>query len=279
MVRRNILGTLLVGVALSSAGCISINGHWGPGVWTEKSTERMAVDTTGLKRIEVNTHNGFIHFTGTSGEAYVVVTKKTRGLTADDAARAMDALEVFVESAGEGTQRIGYRWKGIKSPTWVASVAFDIHAPSEIDLSGATHNGRVNITGLAGDLTFATHNGAITADTSGAKLTAATHNGGIQATFSGRDLNLATHNGSITADLAGCQVVRGRIETHNGGVEMTVDDSTSLELDVQTENGGIRCSVPMQEKEKSRRRLVGKIGDGGELLAIRTHNGSVHVVQ
>ncbi len=277
--RRGVLGMLVAGMALSSVGCISIHGNWGRGVWTEKTTERIAVDASDLKRLDVNTHNGFVHFTGTTGDAYVTVTKKTRGKSAADAAAAMEALVVFVEPGGPGTQQIGYRWKGIKSPAWHATVSFDVYAPSEIDLSGTTHNGHVSISDLAGDLNFETHNGTINADTSGMKLVAATHNGGIQATFSGREIDLETHNGSIMADLTKCGAVGGRVETHNGGVEIMVSDSTSMDFVAETHNGGIRCAVPMQTIEATKRRLTGTIGGGGERLAVQTHNGSVRVVQ
>jgi len=277
--RRGLLGVLVVGVALAGAGCISTSGHWGVGVWTDNTTQRLAVDTTNLKKIEVDSHNGFVHFTGTTGEAFVVVTKKARGSSAGDAQSAMNALVVFVEPDGAGVQRIGYRWRGIKRPSWGASVSFDIHAPSEIDLIGTTHNGQVNVSGLAGDLAIKTHNGAIKAETTGTKLSAISHNGGIQVKCAARELNLEAHNGSVTADLTACGTVGGRIATHNGGVEITVSDTTSMDFDAATGNGGIRCTAPIQTIEVTKRTLTGTVGEGGERLAVRTHNGSVRVLE
>lgn len=271
--RRNVMGILLVGVALFGVGCVGVGRHW-----TEPVSQRLSLDTSGLKQIEVKTHNGSVQYHASPDEAYVNVTKKASGRSRDDASAALEALEVFVEPDGAGTQRIGYRWRGIKSTAWGASVSFDIHAPSGVNLSGETHNGRVTVAGLSGDLTFETHNGAINATTTGGKLHVKTHNGGIEARCAGRDVRLVTHNGPISADLTGCQTVGGRIETHNGGVEIRVADTTSLELDAQTHNGGIRCTVPMQLVETTKRRLTASLGDGGERLAVRTHNGSVRVV-
>ncbi len=278
--RKLAFGTLFLCAVVLTTGCISINGHgwhWGLSVWTEEVQERIALDTADLEKLQVKTHNGFVYFTADSGEAYVTVTKKTAGWTADEAEKAMEALEVFVEPAGAGTQKLGYRWKGLKAPSWNASVSFDIHAPGGIDLAGQTHNGQVKVVALQGDLEFKTHNGEISATTSGEVMAVRTHNGGIKATFAGKQLDLRTHNGSVTADLTACAGVEGKIETHNGGVDILVGEATSLNLDCRTHNGGIRCTVPLESVETTRRTLHGKLGSGGGNLVVQTHNGDVRV--
>ena len=277
---RLAFGTLLLGAVLLTTGCISINGHgwhWGKSVWTEEVQERIALDTADLEKLQVKTHNGFVHFTADSGEAYVLVTKKAAGWTADEAQKAMEALEVYVEPAGAGTQKIGYRWKGIKSPSWNASVSFDIHASGGIDLAGQTHNGQVKVVGLEGDLEFTTHNGGIEASTSGEVMRVRTHNGGIKATFAGKELDLKTHNGNVTTDLTASATVEGKVKTHNGDVEILVGESTSLNLDCRTHIGEIRCTAPLESVETTRRSLHGILGSGEGNLAIQTHNGSVRV--
>jgi len=278
--RQFALCTLFLGVAVLNTGCIVIHTdgwNWGTTTWTEEVTERIALQTADLHKIEVETHNGHVHFTGEAGEAYVVVTKKAGGCNADEAQKAMDALEVFVEPAGATTQRIGYRWNGIKAPSWNASVSFDIHAPGGIDLAGQTHNGQVKVVALEGDLEFTTHNGGISAATTGAVMAVASHNGEINATFAGKRLDLQTHNGSVTADLTACGPVEGQIKTHNGSVDIVVGEGTSLDLDCHTYNGGIRCSAPLDSVETTRHSLHGRLGGGDGSLAVQTHNGSVRV--
>jgi len=278
--RRLAFGTLVLSAVFLSQGCISISGHglhFGAVVWTDEVPERLALDTSGLENLEVTTHNGPVRFTADAGEAYVIAKKKGGGLCHGDALNALEALEVFIEPAGAHTQKIGYRFKGIRAPSWNASVAFEIHAPGGVNLVAGTHNGSVKVVGLQGNLELRTHNGEIRAETTGDTLSAVTHNGGIHAKFAGTSLELQTHNGEVTADLTACGRVDGSIKTHNGGVEILVGDATSLDIDCHTDNGGITCSAPLEAVKTTKRSLHGKLGGGEGNLAVETHNGGVLV--
>lgn len=270
---------------LSSTGCIVIaGGGWGFGcsktVWTETTTERFSLDAGELSALEVRTHNGSISFQSQpadGAEAFVIVTKKAGGRTQAAAQEAMEALEVFVEPAGAGAQRIGSRWQGIKHSDWRKSVSFEIHAPGNLRLDVQTRNGSVKIEGVSGDVKVVTHNGRINVESSGGSLYARTHNGGIVASYAGEKVSLKTHNGRIVADLNRCEVLDGTIETHNGRIEVVVGDETSVMLTARTRNGSLSCRVPLTESEATRHRLTGRIGAGQGSLAVTTHNGSVRV--
>ena len=280
MSRMRILGIAAILPALAGNGCIVIGVGWnGPSIWTESRTERLELDTANLSAIEVRTHNGSIAFSAVpvAEGAYVDVTKKGRGLTPEDAENALDAIDVYVESAGAGVQRVGWRWRGVKAPTWRARVSFDIRGPGDLDFKANTHNGPIKVGGVAGDVNVVAHNGRINVESSAGKLYAQTHNGGISAVYAGDEVTLVTHNGRIVADLTGCGVVNGSITTHNGSVEVSVGDSTSARLTCRTHNGGFRISVPLNESEISRRRLTGTIGTGEGRLSLTTHNGSVRI--
>lgn len=280
MSRMRILGLAAILPALASNGCIIIGIGWdGPSFWTESRTERLELDTANLSALEVRTRNGSIAFDAASAGdgAYVDVTKKARGFTPEDAENALDAIDVYVEPAGAGTQRVGWRWRGLKAPTWRARVSFDIRGPGDIDLKANTHNGPIKVGGVAGDVNIITHNGRINVESSEGELYAQTHNGGISAVYAGDEVTLVTHNGQIVADLTGCRAVNGSITTHNGSVEVAVGDSMSARLSCHSHNGGIRCSVPLTESEINRRRLTGTIGTGEGRLRLTTHNGSVRI--
>jgi len=273
-------------VPLLSTGCIVVGvGGWGwsccgTTVWTEPVTEQLAIDTVDLKALEVRTHNGSIAFAGQgaqAGEAYVIVTKKAGGRTMADAEAAFEALDVYVEPTSGSTQRIGWRWKGIKHSNWGASVAFDIKAPGDIRFDGKTHNGRVEIDGLAGDVRVVTHNGPMNVTSAEGKLYGKTHNGKIVATYDGDDVKLITHNGRITADLSRCAVLGGTITTHNGSVEVVVGEDSSTSLTARTHNGSIECDVPLSSGRYSKCKLTGTIGTGQGTLDVITHNGSVRI--
>ncbi len=284
MSTRSRLTCLIVAGLLpfSAAGCIVIGGHgwWGPTVWTESTTEKLPIDTTDLHALEVRTHNGPISFKARAAEATeasVTVTKKAGGLTQTDAEAALEAIEVYVEPAGGGTQRIGWRWKGLKHGTWRAQVGFDIKAPGNLQLDAKTHNGAITIEGVTGDVKAVTHNGRIGVDSRDGKLYARTHNGRVAATYAGDDVTLVSHNGQVVADLSRCGVLNGDITTHNGGVEVVVGEKASATLKCQTYNGSVRCAVPLSNSHASRRRLTGSIGNGEGNLDLTTHNGSIRI--
>lgn len=282
MVTRAKMICLSAGVlAFLNSGCIVGGFAWfGPRVWTAEQTERFAIETDALKALDVTTHNGRIAFTGLpagASDAYVVVTRKGGGVTFGAAEEALAAIDVFVESAGDGTQRIGWRWNGVRHAGWGARVHFDIHAPGNVNLTAKSHNGGIKISGSSAEVRAVTHNGRLTVASTGARLVAETHNGGINATFGGDDVTLITHNGSIVADLVGSSAPGGSITTHNGGVTAVLGPEASTTLRCRTGNGGIRCNVPLMSSEVSRHRLSGTIGSGEGRLGVTTHNGGIRI--
>lgn len=287
------LGLYCVPLALASllaSGCVVVcstawgsdGGQHGSRVWTDEVTERLTIDTQGASGLTAKTHNGSIVFEGGSadaGEAFVVVKKKAGGRTADDAAEAFAAIDVFVKRAKDGRQRIGWKWLGEKKRRWTAQVSFEIHAPGELDFEAETHNGAIRVKGARGDVAVATHNGPVVVEAGTGKLSAETHNGGIDATYSGEDLTLTTHNGSVTAKLGRCQKLSGRVTTHNGRIELAVGEATSTKLDCRTANGRIRCKAPVVLSESRRGRLIGTLGDGDGNLKVTTHNGGLVITR
>lgn len=279
---------------LTLSGCIV--GSFGSKVWTQPVTEQRSIDSSSLKALEIKTHNGSIHFEGQTGAiAEITITKKAGGRTMEDAQDALDAMEVFVESAGEGTWRLGWRWNGLKHLSWGGSVSFDITAPGTTLIDGETHNGAIKIVGAERDVRVVSHNGAITAHTSGGelyaethngrvevgaggeKLYAKTHNGRVTATFAGGELTLVSHNGRIVAGLEECGSINGKIETHNGGIELTFGEKISTHLTCRADNGRIRFDIPVQASTKSRRHLDATLGSGDGNLSVTTHNGGVRI--
>ncbi len=260
---------------LASAGCTLA----GPKVWIEQ-TQELRFPTAGLTALEVRTHNGAINFENQAepqDEATVTVTKKAGGLTRDQAEKAMQAIDVYSQRKPDGTQRLGWKWSGVKQAGWQATVSFEIRAPGNLRFDGETHNGAVRAEEVSGNVRAVAHNGRIEVTSQGDKLYAETHNGTIAVTYAGPDIKLITHNGTIDVDLGRCGAVSGTIETHNGKVNLVVGKTTSADLNCETHNGRIHCDAPLQDSKLSRRRLTGRLGSGGGRLEISTHNGSVRI--
>ncbi len=280
---------------LPLAGCLWVSN---PAVWTEEVTDELRIETADLTRLEARTHNGAISYVGHPDHepaATVVVTKKGGGLTGQDAQDALQAIDVYVEKRGSKAKRLTWRWSKPRKSTWGARVSYKIDAPANLALDAQTHNGGVDLSGMEADATVVTHNGSASAlackgnlhivthnggvevESSGGSLYAETHNGRINADYGGEDLTLLTHNGWVHADLGNGRPVGGSIVTHNGGITLSVGEELSADLTCTTHNGTIRSDASWQVHEVSRRKVVGRLGQGGPSLTATTHNGSIRI--
>lgn len=249
--------------------------------WTETSTETLAIAASDLQRLEVRTHNGSVKYTGKDdgrASAVATVTIKAGGDDADGAATALDAIELFAESNGDGTTKLGWRWRGGKGESsWRAVVSFDIEGPSDVKLSATTHNGGIESSGVTGDVAVQTHNGGIQVDSSGKFLQAQTHNGGIEVRFSGGAIELVSRNGELKADLSDGGAIKGSITTRNGAVEVIVGTDTSTTLNCITRRGGIKCNRELEGLKRTKRSVYGVLNGGEGMLNVTTRNGGIHI--
>jgi len=283
-IRSKLIHACTAVIPLWASGCVIVavddgcRSWGGPLVWTE-ATEERPIDTAGLTALEVVTHNGEIDFQSqpAGDAASVTITKKAGGTTRADAEEALAAIDVFVEPTGNGKTRIGWRWKMPKKPRWSGDVSFAIRAPGTINLDVETHNGAIAAAEVTGNVRTVSHNGQVKVRSSGGKLTAETHNGDVDVSYAGPQVNVNTHNGEASVDLSGCAAVTGSIVSHNGEVRLAVGKDTAATLKCQTHNGRIHCDAPLTDREKSAGQLTGKLGSGGGVLDVVTHNGSIRV--
>ncbi len=311
---RTVVGCFLTGLfPVLVSGCAFSSS---PAHWTAGYDEERTIDAAGLEAVSVQTHNGAIVIDGGDAVDDVVVSthKRGGGCTPSDAKAALAAIEVYVEPAGAGSQRIGWRWKGAKRWTWEARVDFNIASPSDIRFDASTHNGDLQARGLTAEASLLTHNGAIDVASLGGRLDAVTHNGAVRAqglmadaslvshngdvdvasvggrlnvsTHNGRIIAkhsggmvaLATRNGAIAADLSGA-APRGVIATRNGAIRISLGEASSARLNFQTRRGTISSDLPLQDSHVSRSHLTGTIGDGQGALDVTSRNGSIRLAK
>lgn len=139
-------------------------------------------------------------------------------------------------------------------------VEFTVRVPADVHLAARTVNGRVEAQGLGGDVLVNTVNGNVEIETAGT-AEAQTVNGSIRAT-----LGRADWSGEI------------RFKTVNGSI--TVELPVDLNADVQavTLNGDITTDFPIEVQGRLvRRRLNGRVGQGGRELSLETVNGAIRI--
>lgn len=277
---------VLAAVAMIAAwqtGCIAgatAEGSWGMGLggsW-QTATSELTIETDGVSGLNVRTHNGKVSYAGgTAGAISVTAKKRGRGLTLGDAQAALDAIDVYVEDAGDGRKKLAWRWNTPKHWTWSGGVSFTINGPASLDLDVETRNGSVQVEGVEGDVRAVTRNGSVVASSSSGSLVVVTRNGRIEADYAGPSISLTTRNGGIKADLSDCGAVAGDITTRNGSVRVIVGAATDADIDCVTHNGGIQADGGINVRKVSRKRLEGTVGGGGTPLTVRTRNGGIRL--
>ncbi|MEK6674188.1 MAG: DUF4097 family beta strand repeat-containing protein [Planctomycetota bacterium] len=274
--RTTILKSAFLVFALSHTGCIIVGQ--GSGMWTETQTEVLNLDPANLRNLEVQTQNGSIEFSGRNDQpstATVKVTKKVSSGRFSSADDALNAIEVFVEPAHDGTQRVGWRWREPRHSSWSACVDFAITTPEQVNLTAVSHNGEIKVCGARGETNITTHNGEINVQSTDGKLVAETHNGRISAKYQGSSIGLVSHNGRVSVDLSKCGDVGGEVMTYNGAVDVVVSDQTSANLSCKTHNGRVTIDGTFNATTSGKSHAEGKLGAGGKPLEVSTHNGAI----
>ena len=186
-------------------------------------------------------------------------------------------VEIQVEQ-GAGSVSVKAVWPKFPRRAQV-TVEFEVKVPEGVHLEGVeTVNGGVELTGRYGRIELGTTNGSITVENAAGDLKAGTTNGGVRVEgFEGR-VNADTTNGSIR--LRGLTFKDGvEAETTNGSITLAIVSPETVNADLRagTTNGHVSVDFPvtLQNLHQSRRRIEGRIGQGGAEISLHTTNGSI----
>jgi prepilin-type processing-associated H-X9-DG protein len=191
------------------------------------ATGRIGVDRL---PVELFGGNGAITLTTGAGDAWsLTATVKTRGLTEDEARRALDEDWSWSHEDGQG----GHRLRA--APTGAVPL-----------LVGSRVEGTVYVVSLPAwvvlDLKAETTNGAIVLDWGDAeRVDVSTTNGAVVLHGRAADAHASTTNGGIEADLRATASGAWSLSTTNGGIRLGApeDARRGYDLDATTTNGRI----------------------------------------
>lgn len=289
---------LLLGAALGSAACtIDVQGMHGPGVVVR---EQKRISLTGAPNVTIRTFNGSIQLRSWDRNEILLDIERR----ADTAADARE-IEVQTSEAGGNVvieakhrERRGFVMHMGTAP----GVRMTVTVPRTLNLEARTSDGSIDARDLSGRVELGTGDGSVRVLQVGGDITIRTGDGSVYAReldglvevstgdgsveMSGRFAGLRAHtgDGSIGIDaLAGSTMQREwNVSSGDGGVTMRLPPDFNAEIDARTGDGAISTSgidVTRPAGEGRRRRVVrGRVGTGGEVLTLRTGDGSIRVV-
>jgi hypothetical protein len=221
--------------------------------------------------IEVKGVNGSIRAVASpSGQAEVTATKTARRSDPKEVrievvphAGGVTICAVYPDVTGREPNRCGPGGEGkMNTRDNDTNVNFEVRVPYGVAFAGRTVNGEVNGEGLQGDVEVKTVNGSVKIDTTGTAVA-------------------NTVNGSVNVSMGRADWANGAsFKTVNGGITLTLPGVFDADLHAETLNGSITSDFPVtMTGEMSRRRLQGRIGNGGRELDLKTVNGSIRLVR
>lgn len=193
----------------------------------------------------------------------------------------LDKVEIKVEE-GAGSVSVKAIWPKFPHNARV-TVDFTVMVPEGVNLEDFhTVNGGVDVTGRYVRAEVGTTNGTVTIKDAAGEFKAGTTNGGVLVSrFEGR-LAADTTNGNVK--LEGIAFKDGiSAETTNGSITLAIASPETLNADLSARvtNGHITVDFPvtLQNLSGSKRRIEGKIGQGGPEISLRTTNGSINLTK
>jgi len=266
--RMTILAVLGLALALLVlAGCEEedLAAAFGSGAIaaTETTTHELPVDVP--LAIDLNSSNGALTVRGEEGiqTATVVVTKRSRGDTLEEAQDRLDRIDIHLSSENG---RLEAWYKASDQDADVrrfSGVEFELVVPTDAQINARTSNGAIYVSTITGQLSLDTSNGAIDvrdvvgdlhADTSNGRIQVYDLVGNVRADTSNGEIRIEQIVGSVDADtsngsisFAGTPAANSshRLDTSNGSIDVKVPVDEAIHFDAHTSSGTIRSSLAL----------------------------------
>jgi DUF4097 and DUF4098 domain-containing protein YvlB len=222
---------------LSAGGRVSLENINGPVTITAWDRNEVKVDAVKSARTRERLAEAKIEVSANAGSIYIKTEYPDRNLTFNN------------------------DWEGRNNNP--ASVEYTLTVPRNARLDTIELiNGKLDISGVAGDVRASSINGRVTARglTGEAKLS--TINGSLDATFDHLDAAKPITLSSV-----------------NGSLALTIPSDSNAELKANTVHGGISndFNLPVRRGKYVGRDLAGRLGQGGPRVRLSNVNGSIRI--
>ena len=264
--------------------------------------DQKRIHLTGTPNVTVRTFNGSLEVRAWDrNEILVDIEKRARTIE--------DAREIRVETSEDNgdvviaarspERRDFIRFGWSRSP----SVRLVVTVPRELSVDARTGDGTIDVRNIKGRIQLRSGDGSIRLDEVEGDINVTTGDGPVMARdvqgvvavntgdgsieMSGRfdAVRARTGDGTIAVDALPGSTMRSewRISSGDGGVRIRLPEEFDADVLAQTGDGGISTTGveilnPQRSEESDRHNVRGRIGKGGEMLTVRTGDGSIQVV-
>jgi bifunctional DNA-binding transcriptional regulator/antitoxin component of YhaV-PrlF toxin-antitoxin module len=214
-------------------------------------------------RLDIINVNGVIEVFPANGPHIEVVARREVRTRTDEEAKARLAKAEMIEDVGPDHVKIEAKSndQGVSfGPHGRINIQYRVTVPAGLVTSFRTENGAVRLENIDGRITLASTNGPIVGRGLSGSVDASTVNGGIEIGLT-----------SVTGD--------SKIVTVNGPATLILSPEIDAELEAAAVNGGVTTQdgLPLTASDRTNKRVVGRLNDGGPRISVQTTNGGVRV--
>jgi DUF4097 and DUF4098 domain-containing protein YvlB len=291
---------LFATASLASSACtIDVQGS---GIGSQATVrEQKTIRLTGMPTVTVRVFNGSVQLRSWDRNE-ILVDIERRAATVDDAKR------IVVETS-EDSGNVKIEAKSPRhSDDWIRfgrspSVRMTINVPRQLrvdvrtgdgaidaqDLSGSVQlrsgDGPIRLQRVDGEINVTTGDGSVTARELGGTVAVTTGDGSVEIGGRFEGLRARTGDGPISIDALPGSSMKSewRVSTGDGGVMIRLPKDFDADVEAHTGDGGITTTgvevlTPQNREDGERRNVRGRVGKGGEMLTVRTGDGSINLV-
>jgi DUF4097 and DUF4098 domain-containing protein YvlB len=236
--------------------------HLLPAGSAHQVTEKLSGELSASATVRLENVNGRISISGWDQDRYeVVITKKAKE------EENLDRIEVNRHITADHLEISVHlpKKKGWFSTSNIhGSVDLVLMVPATARLDRIkTINGGLEIVDITGLVDASSVNGGIVARDLGGDADFSSVNGGIKASFTRVD---------ASSDMD--------FDTVNGSIRLSLPEDLNADIKTSVVNGRVHCDFPITlDGGVSKRKLRGRIGEGGTRLGASSVNGSIHLRQ
>lgn len=264
--------------------------------WSDRAEteETIRVDAPAGILFRVHNANGQVQINGEDRSDIEITAHKTiRAESTEAAEQLLEKIQLVCTRVPEGIAlevAMPRKWKNR------GFASLSIRLPREMHVQVDAVNGRVDVEGIhgpvrarstngsakvidvIGDVEVATSNAKIRCAGTCGQLTARSSNGRIEIEGHRGALDVSTSNGLIRAELEGVDPGGIQLATSNGRIVLDLPEEIDADVDIRVDNGTIRNDRSLgHTTRETHGRVLGRLGNGGLPIKLRTSNGSISV--